>query len=226
MATKLNFKKSYRNLYLPKEDPMMIDVPAIPFFMAQGTGDPNEENGAYANAVSVLYGLSYGIKMSKQSKAIDGYFEYVVPPLEGLWWFDNDRDFDRAQPFDKNTFHFIAMIRQPDFVDQSLFKWALSELNHKKPELHTAGVRFVTWTEGLCVQCMHIGSYDDEKRSIERMERYIVDNGYENAIGDALPDGTIRRHHEIYLGDPRKTSPEKLKTVLRHPVKKTTHGRS
>ncbi len=224
MIKALDYKKEFRDLYLPKQTPTLIDVPTMRFCMIDGIGNPNEENGAYAAALEALYALTYTIKMSKKgSYAIDGYFDYFVPPLEGLWWFEDESSFDMAKPMDKDKFHFTSMIRQPEFVDQAVFKWAVSEIRRKKPQLDTSNIRFASWTEELCVQCMHIGSYDDEARSVDRIEQFISGNGYENAIGDALPDGTIRRHHEIYLSDPRRSAPEKLKTVIRHPVRRATN---
>lgn len=216
-----DFKKEYRDLYLPKQKPVLIEVPEMKFFMIDGQGDPNTSK-EYQEAVEVLYGLSYTIKMSKKGGSQPaGYFDYVVPPLEGLWWFKDDR-FDSVLLMDKSQFLWTSMIRQPDFVTEEVFAWAVQELKKKKPNLNTSKARLESLTEGICVQMMHIGPYETEAATIEQMERFILDQGYTNAIGDRLPSGQIRRHHEIYLADPRKTAPAKLKTVIRHPVKKNT----
>ncbi|HEX2938248.1 MAG TPA: GyrI-like domain-containing protein [Ruminiclostridium sp.] len=214
MADKFDFKKAYKDLYIPKQKPVIINVPPMDFIMVDGKGDPNDEVGEYKEAMNILYGLTFTIKMSKMSgQQPTGYFEYVVPPLEGLWWFENDL-FDGRKLKDKSQFCWTSMIRQPDFVTDSVFEWAVSQLQKKKPGLNVSKARFVTLEEGLCVQMMHIGPYDSEPASIEQMEKHILENGYENDINDR------RRHHEIYLGDPRKVAPQKLRTVLRHPVKK------
>ncbi len=216
MAASYDFKKEYRDLYAPKTEPCVIDVPEMVFIMADGKGNPNT-SAAYQNAVGALYGLSYTIKMSKMSGGQpEGYYEYVMPPLEGLWWFENDCPFDVSGniPIDKERFCWTAMIRQPEFVSPEVFEWAKSALHRKKPELGAGGARLVRFTEGLCVQCMHIGPYDDEPATVRRMHRFVEENGYRLDFAGA------RRHHEIYLGDPRKTAPEKLKTVVRHPIAK------
>jgi hypothetical protein len=220
LPTVTDYKKSFPDLYLPKAQPALIDVPPMRFFTVEGLGDPNEESGEYAKALEALYGLSYVIKMSKMGgNAPEGYFEYVVPPLEGLWWLEGDV-FDVVKLMDKSRYRFLSMIRQPEFVNDSLFDWAKRELQRKKPGIDLHKVRFTTWTEGLCVQCMHIGPYSTESETLDRMRAFVADHGYREDIGAVLPDGTIRRHHEIYIGDPRKTAPDKLKTVLRHPVRK------
>jgi hypothetical protein len=215
VTDKLDYKKAFKELYLPKSKPTLVDVPAMNFIMVNGKGNPNEEGGEYQSAIELLYGLSYTIKMSKKGKRlIEGYFEYVVPPLEGLWWW-NDCKIDFSH---KDKFCWTAMIRQPEFVTNEIFKWACSEIKKKKPHLDISKAQFQTFSEGLCVQMMHIGAYDDEPKTIEKMENYIENNNLSNAISTVQSDGTIRRHHEIYLSDPRKTNPQKLKTVLRHPV--------
>ncbi len=214
---KMDYKKHYKDLYLPKETPVKIMIPSISFFMVNGKGDPNIEGGEYQQAVEVLYALSYTIKMSpKKNSAPDGYYEYVVPPLEGLWWLEDENDMDFTQ---KGKFCWTAMIRQPGFVTDDVFQWACGEVKKKKPELDVHKAAFRAFEEGLCVHALHIGPYDDEPRTIEKIEKYINENGFINDIGAVLPDGLVRRHHEIYLSDPRKTKPEKLKTVIRHPVK-------
>lgn len=213
---KLDYKKEYKDLYLPKTKPVIIDVPKMKFIMVRGKGNPNDENGEYQKAMQLLYGLSFTIKMSKMGKyKIDGYFEYVVPPLEGFWWCEGEKNVDYGQ---KDAFEWISMIRQPEFVTEEVFEWACSELQKKK-ECDFEKVTFREMTEGLCVQMMHIGSYDDEPRTIGEMEKYMESYGLENDIG-SLRDGLVRRHHEIYLSDPRKTKKENLKTVIRIPVKK------
>lgn len=207
---KLDFKKAYKNLYLPKTAPMILDVPQMSFIMVDGKGNPNEENGSFQKAVELLYALSYTIKMSKMGKSVpEGYFEYVVPPLEGLWWFENGAPFDFTQ---KEQFCWTAMIRQPDFVTDAVFAWACAEVKEKK-QLDVSTAHFEAFTEGLCVQCMHIGSYDKEPETVEKMMRFMEANALKNDIGPT------RHHHEIYLSDPRKADPAKWKTVLRYPVK-------
>lgn len=219
MADTFDYKKEYKDLYMPKQKPVLIDVPVMNFIMVDGEGDPNT-SPQYQEAMEILYGLSFTIKMSKMSgQQPAGYFEYVVPPLEGLWWFAGDK-FDNTKPVEKAKFQWTSMIRQPEFVDEGVFDWAVETLKKKKPHLDLAKARWETFREGLCVQMMHIGPYDTEPATIAQMEQFVTDSGYLNAISDILPGGQIRRHHEIYLGDPRKTAPEKMKTVIRHPVKK------
>lgn len=216
---KFDYKKEYKDLYMPKTSPMIINVPKMTFIMVDGKGNPNDIEGEYKNAMEILYGLSYTIKMSKMSgKQPEGYFEYVVPPLEGLWWLENDEN-PIYEIKDKNKFNWISMIRQPEFVTQEVFEKAVIELKKKKPELDFSCTRLEEFEEGKCVQIMHIGPYDNEGETIKKLDKYVIDMGYQNAISDKLSTGQIRRHHEIYLGDPRKTSPEKLKTVIRHPIK-------
>ncbi|NLI93057.1 MAG: transcriptional regulator [Peptococcaceae bacterium] len=220
MADIYDYKKEYKDLYQPKQKPVLVDVPAMNFIMVDGAGDPNT-SAEYQEAVELLYGLSYAIKMSKKSdRPPAGYFDYVVLPLEGLWWF-KDGDFDGMRQMDKSKFFWTAMIRQPEFVSEDVFAWAAAELKKKKPGLSVEKARLEPLTEGLCVQMMHTGPFDTEPATIAQMEQFIVSHGYENAISDPLSSGQIRRHHEIYLNDLRKTAPEKLKTVIRHPVKKS-----
>ncbi len=218
MTEQLDYKKLYKSLYLPKTEPVIVDVPGMTFIMVDGRGNPNDETGEYAKAVELLYGLSYTIRMSgRGGKALPDFFEYVVPPLEGLWWTEEDRPFDTDM---KDRLIWTSMIRQPEFVTDDVLGWAAGELRRKKPQLDTSKARLSAFTEGLCVQMLHIGPYDTEAVTVKSIEDYAASQGYASAISDALPDGFIRRHHEIYLGDPRKTAPEKMKTVVRHPIKK------
>lgn len=214
-VTKLDYKKSFKELYAPKDKPALIDVPEMSFIMVDGKGNPNQEGGEYQAAVELIYALSYTIKMSKMGDSKPkGYFEYVVPPLEGLWWLnDGKKDFSN-----KDKFCWTSMIRQPEFVNEEIFEWACSEVKKKKPHLDISKARFQKFTEGLCVQMMHIGSYDEEPKTIKEIEKYIESNNLKDVISSVRDDGTIRRHHEIYLSDPRKTASEKMKTILRHPV--------
>ena len=214
MTNKMDYKKEYKDLYLPKTKPMIVDVPKMTFIMVDGKGNPNAEDREYQNAINVLYGLSYVIKMSKMSgKQPEGYFEYVVPPLEGLWWVDDEK-FDGLNITDKEKFHWTSMIRQPEFVTEEVFNWAKEELKKKKPNIDLSTARLEIFTEGKCAQVMHIGSYDKEPDTIRTLEQYIIESGCMNDISEK------RRHHEIYLSDPRKALPEKLKTVIRHPIRK------
>lgn len=206
-----DFKKEYKEFYLPKAAPELVDVPPMNYLAVRGSGDPNEEGGAYQQALSVLYALAYTIKMSyKGTHKIEGFFEYVVPPLEGFWWQDGVDGVDYAH---KSGFHWLSVIRLPDFVTQADFQWAKEEAARKK-KLDCSFAEFLTIHEGLCVQLMHLGSYDSEPASVELMDEFLARNGYENDLSDK------RLHHEIYLSDPRKTPPEKWKTVIRHPIKK------
>lgn len=214
--SKLDYKKEYKDLYLPPNKPSVINVPTMTFIMVDGKGDPNIEGGEYQQAVELLYAYSFTIKMSKMgSQKPDGYFEYVVPPLEGLWWLSDDSKYDLSK---KDKFCWTSMIRQPEFVTREVFDWAGNEILKKKPHLDISKARLEVFEEGLCVQIMHIGPYDDEPRSIAQIDEFISHNNYKDAISEIRPDGTIKRHHEIYLGDPRKTQASKLRTVLRHPV--------
>lgn len=206
-----DFKKEYKELYQPKSKPQIVEVPPMNYIAVRGTGDPNEDGGAYQQAISVLYAMAYTLKMSyKTDYKIAGFFEYVVPPLEGFWWQD---DVDGVNYADKSGFHWISVIRLPDFVTKSDFDWAV-ETAAKKKKLDCSSAKFLTIEEGLCVQMMHVGSYDDEPASVALMDDYLTENGYVNDLT------AERLHHEIYLSDPRKTAPEKRKTVLRHPIKK------
>ncbi|MDR2714506.1 MAG: GyrI-like domain-containing protein [Coriobacteriales bacterium] len=204
-----DYKKEYKELYMPKDKPSIVAVPKANYLAVKGKGNPNEENGEYKKSIELLYGIAYTIKMShKGSYKIEGYFEYVVPPLEGLWWQDEGFDYVK-----KDALNFISIIRLPDFVTKKDFSWAVQEATQKK-KLDFSEVEFFTYDEGDCVQCMHIGSYDNELATIELMDNYAKDNGYAIDLTDT------RYHHEIYLSDPRKCDVSKLKTVIRHPIKK------
>lgn len=206
-----DFKKEYRDLYLPKTAPILIDVPTMVFLCVDGAGDPNT-CAAYREALELLYGLSYSIKMSKMDGTQPaGYFDYVVPPLEGFWSVDG-AGFDGRNVTDKARFQWTAMIRQPEFVTPQVLEQAKAVLRRKKPELDLSRAYLETITEGLCAQVMHVGPYDSEPSTLDRLDRFIREAGYRPDLSDS------RRHHEIYLGDPRRTAPEKLRTVLRHPI--------
>lgn len=207
MADKFDYKKEFKDLYQPKNKPSVVDVPEMNFIMVDGKGDPNGED--YQKAVELLYGLAYTIKMSyKSEKNIEGYFEYVVPPLEGLWWVDED-EFNLRK---KDNWLWTSMIRQPEFVTEEVFNWSLESLKKKKPEIATSKAYLGKFKEGQCVQTMHIGPYADEPVTVKMMQDFMEESNLKDETG------RIRKHHEIYLSDPRKTIPSKLKTVLRHPV--------
>ncbi|MHB8063100.1 MAG: GyrI-like domain-containing protein [Ruminiclostridium sp.] len=217
---KFDYKKEYKALYMPKAKPCIIDVPAMSFILVDGKGNPNDEGGEYPQAVELLYALSYTIKMSKLGgNKPEGYFEYVVPPLEGLWWLNDDTHFDFSMLTDKEKYCWTAMLRQPEFVTQEVFDRVCKEVLKKKPQLDTSKARLQIFDEGLCVQMLHTGPYDDEPKTIAQMDAFIKENNYQSAISDVQQGGTVRRHHEIYLGDPRKIEPSKRKTVLRCPVR-------
>lgn len=206
-----DFKKEQKELYLPKAVPEIVEVPPISYVAVRGEGDPNEPNGAYQQAISILYAIAYTIKMSyKGEHRIEGFFEYVVPPLEGFWWQDGGSEINYS---DKSSFHWISVIRLPDFVTKEEFAWAV-QAAEKKKKIDCSSAEYLTIREGLCVQIMHIGSYDSEPETIAKMDRFLEENGYRNDFS------SFRLHHEIYLSDPRKTVPEKQKTVIRHPIKK------
>ena len=205
-----DYKKEYKEFYLPPRTPGIVTVPAMNFLAVQGQGDPNEEGGAYKQALELLYAVAFTIKMSKRHK-LEGYFDYVVPPLEGLWWQEGVHGADYSR---KADFRWIALIRLPEFVMEETFRWAIREATEKK-QRDFSKVDFFPWQEGLCVQCMHLGPYDDEPATVAAMEAYAAEQGYE------LDFSQGRFHHEIYLSDARRCRPEKLKTVIRQPVKKT-----
>ena len=205
-----DYKKEYKEFYVPPQNPTIVTVPPINYIAVRGEGDPNEEDGEYKQAIGLLYGIAYTIKMSKKSsRQIEGYFDYVVPPLEGFWWQDKLKGIDYAH---KENFKWISLIRLPDFVTKTDLEWAVREATQKK-KLDFSKVEFLTYDEGLCVQCMHIGSYDDEPETVKLMQEYMEQQGYSIDIAEN------RFHHEIYLSDARKVAPEKLKTVIRHPIK-------
>ncbi|MDE6944458.1 MAG: GyrI-like domain-containing protein [Lachnospiraceae bacterium] len=205
-----DYKKEYKEFYLPPKTPGIIQIPEMNYIAVRGHGDPNESDGAYKTAIGLLYAIAFTIKMSyKGSHKIDGYFSYVVPPLEGLWWQNGS---DRIDYSHKEAFHWISMIRLPEFVTREDFDWAVHEATQKKQN-DFSKVEFFSYHEGLCVQCMHIGSYGNEPATIQKMDRYAAENGYALDISDT------RFHHEIYLSDPRRAAVEKLRTVIRHPIR-------
>ena len=205
-----DFKKEYKEFYMPKNKPEIVTVPTANYIAVRGAGDPNEEGGAYQEAISVLYAVAYTLKMSyKTDYRIEGFYDYVVPPLEGFWWQDNVDGVDYS---DKSSFNWISVIRLPDFITKREFDWAV-ETATKKKKLYCSNAEFLTIDEGLCVQSMHIGPFDNEPESVAAMDRYISDNGYKNDFSNS------RLHHEIYLSDARKVPAEKWKTVIRHPIK-------
>ena len=205
-----DFKKEYKEFYMPKNKPGIVIVPSMNYIAVRGMGDPNRKDGEYKQSIGLLYGIAFTIKMSRKGDhRIEGYFDYVVPPLEGFWFMEGMSGIDYAH---KEKFHWISIIRLPDFVTEDDFKWAVNDATKKKKQ-DFSKVEFLTVEEGLCVQCMHIGSYDDEPATVAMMHEFMEQQGYELDITDK------RRHHEIYLSDARKVAPEKLKTVIRHPIK-------
>lgn len=206
-----DYKKEYKEFYMPENKPSIITIPQMNYIAVSGKGNPNEENGEYKKSIGLLYGIAFTIKMSyKGPYKINGYFEYVVPPLEGFWWQDGIVGIDYNK---KDELNFISLIRLPDFVTKKDFDWAVEEASKKKKQ-DFSKVEFITYDEGLCVQCMHIGSYDDEPETVALMHEYAKANGYDIDITDS------RFHHEIYLSDPRRCDVTRLKTVVRHPIKK------
>ena len=206
-----DYKKEYKQFYMPANKPSIVTVPKMNYIAVRGKGNPNDENGEYKDSIGLLYAIAFTIKMSyKGSHKIDGYFEYVVPPLEGFWWQEDSDTIDYAN---KNGFNFISLIRLPDFVTKADFDWAVQEATRKK-KADFSKIEFLTYDEGVCVQCMHVGFYDDEPKTVALMHEYMKANGYELDINES------RYHHEIYLSDPRKCAVAKLKTVVRHPIRK------
>ncbi len=206
-----DFKKEYKEFYLPKDKPGIVMVPKMNYIAIRGHGDPNDENGDYKAAIGLLYAIAFTIKMSRKGDhRIEGYFDYVVPPLEGFWYMEGMSGIDYAH---KEDFHWISVIRLPDFVTKEDFKWPVDEATKKKKQ-DFSKAEFLTVEEGLCVQCMHIGSYDDEPITVSMMHEFMEQQDYLLDITDK------RLHHEIYLSDARKVAPEKLKTVIRHPIRK------
>lgn len=206
-----DFKKEYREFYLPGNKPEIVEVPRANYIAVRGQGDPNEEGGAYQRAISVLYALAYTLKMShKTDHAMEGFFEYVVPPLEGFWWQEGIAGVELSR---KEEFHWISVIRLPDFVTEADFAWAQETASRKK-KIDCSAAEMLTVDEGLCVQMMHLGPFDTEKASVARMDAFVQEHGYVNDLG------STRLHHEIYLSDARKVPPEKWRTVIRHPIRK------
>lgn len=206
-----DFKKEYKEYYLPKNKPEIVDVPKANYIAIRGKGNPNNEDGDYQKAIGVLYSIAYTLKMSyKTDYKIEGFFDYVVPPLEGFWWQDG---IDGVDYSNKDLFNWISIIRLPDFITKNVFNWA-KEVATQKKKIDCSKAEFLTIKEGLCVQIMHHGSYDDEPITVAIMDKYLEDNGYVNDFSDT------RLHHEIYLSDARKVAPDKLKTVIRHPIKR------
>jgi len=208
-----DYKKEYKEFYMPKNKPSIIEIPKMNYIAVRGKGNPNDENSEYKDSIGLLYSIAFTLKMSyKGTYKIEGYFEYVVPPLEGFWWQEGNKNGIDYKHKDK--FNFISIIRLPDFVTKKDFDWAVQEATNKKKQ-DFSKVEFLTYDEGICVQCMHIGSYDNETKTISLMHEYMIENGYELDITDT------RFHHEIYLSDPRRCETSKLKTVIRHPIRKS-----
>lgn len=206
-----DFKKEYKEFYMPKNKPEIIDVPKANYIAVRGKGNPNEEGGAYQEALGVLYAIAYTLKMSQKTDyKIKGFFEYVVPPLEGFWWQDRTHGMDYTR---KDLLNWISVIRLPDFIKKEDFDWAVATATKKK-KLDCSSAEFLTIEEGLCVQIMHIGPFDDEPATVALMDKYLEENDFVNDFSDT------RMHHEIYLSDVRKVAPEQWKTVIRHPIKK------
>lgn len=206
-----DYKKEYREFYMPGRKPQIIEIPEMNFIAVRGKGSPNERGGAYQQAVGVLYAIAYILKMSyKGGRQIKGFFEYVVPPLEGFWQQENTEKLDYSR---KDLFQWISVIRLPDFITKQDFSWAVEEAGRRK-KINCQGARFMTLKEGLCVQCMHVGSYDDEPETVVGMDRYVEQMGYETDFS------AERLHHEIYLSDPNRAALEKCKTIIRQPVRK------
>lgn len=206
-----DLKKEYKEFYLPKKKPEIISIPAMNYIAIQGKGDPNDEGGEYKKAIGIVYAVAYTIKMSKMGDhRMEGYFDFVVPPLEGFWWQEGKEGFDYS---DKSAFQWISVIRLPEFVTKEEFDWAVKEAARKK-KMDCSSARFLTFEEGLCVQIMHIGSFDDEPETVALMDRYLQENGYQNDFSEK------RRHHEIYLSDARKVPKERWRTVIRHPIRR------
>ena len=207
-----DFKKEFKRFYKPSENPEIIEIPKMNFIAVRGKGNPNEKDGEYQKAVEMLYGVAYTLKMSyKTEYKIEGFFEYVVPPLEGLWWQENVENENYL--LNKKLFNWISLIRVPDFIKKEDMEWAINCATEKKKK-DFSKVEFFSYNEGLCVQCMHIGSYNDEPKTIQRMNEFVQESGYSIDLTDK------RHHHEIYLSDPRKADMNKMKTVIRQPIKK------
>lgn len=206
-----DFKKDYKEYYMPKNKPQIVTIPKANYIAVRGKGNPNDEDGEYKAAIGILYAVAYTLKMSyKTDYKIEGFFEYVVPPLEGFWWQEG---LDGVDYSNKETFCWISVIRLPDFITKKDFEWAV-ETAEKKKKMDCSSAEFLTIDEGLCVQIMHLGAFDDEPATVAVMDRYLEDNGYANDFESG------RLHHEIYMSDARKVAPEKWKTVIRHPIRK------
>ena len=206
-----DFKKEYKEFYMPKNKPEIVDVPKVNYIAVRGEGDPNQKGGAYQQAIGILYAVAYTLKMSyKTDHRIEGFFDYVVPPLEGFWRHESAAGIDHA---DKSAFRWISVIRLPDFVSSADLEWAV-QMAEKKKKLDCSSAEFLTIDEGLCVQMMHVGPFDDEPQSVARMDAFVAENGYANDLNEQ------RLHHEIYLSDARRVAPENWKTVIWHPIKK------
>lgn len=206
-----DLKKKFKEYYQPKNKPEIVNIPSINYLAVRGSGDPNDETGDYKKALESLYAVAYTLRMSyKTDYKINGFYEYIVPPLEGFWWQDGT---DGVNYADKTSFNWISVIRLPDFISGKDIEWAVRTATKKK-KTDCSQVKFLTVNEGLCVQIMHIGPYDNEPVTVKLMDDYLAQNGYENDLNSE------RMHHEIYLSDPRKCLPEKMKTVIRHPVKR------
>ena len=206
-----DFKKEYKEFYMPKNKPEIVKIPPMNYVAVRGKGNPNVEGGDYQQAISILYTVAYTLKMSyKTDYKIEGFFEYVVPPLEGFWWQDNVTGFDYSN---KDAFHWISVIRLPDFISERDLAWAIQTATRKK-KMDCTPAEFLTIDEGLCVQIMHLGSFDSEPKTIALMENYLTEQGFVSDLNEQ------RLHHEIYMSDARKVAPEKWKTVIRHPIRK------
>ncbi len=211
MTMAFDYKKEYKAFYMPKKKPEIVEIPRMQFIAVRGSGDPNQEGGTYQAAIRLLYGIAFTIKMSKMgTRHIEGYFDYVMPPLEGFWWQEDTVGVDYSR---KEDFQWISVIRLPDFVTQDDFAWAIATATEKK-KMDFSKVEFLTIEEGLCVQCMHIGAFDDEPKTVALMDAYLAEQGFVTDFTET------RLHHEIYLSDPRRVPAERCKTVIRHPVKK------
>ncbi len=212
---KIDYKKLYKDLYAPGITPSLIDVPAMKFIIVEGKGNPNIPGGEYQQAVELLYALSYTLKMDCKGSDQTGVSDYVVPPLEGLWWLEDQNDFDFTK---KDQYCWISMIRQPDFISEEMFEAARKKVIKKKPTLDVTKARLELFREGLCVQCMHIGSFDEEAATVAKIDAYVEQTGKRNAIGTLSSEGKRLLHHEIYVSNPLKCKPSARKTILRHPV--------
>lgn len=224
MEQKIDYKKAFKDMYLPKTSGMILDVPAIPYLMVKGHGDPNEEDGAYHQALQILYSLTFTIKMSKKGcYQPSGYHDYVLPPLEGLWWMDEDME-AKIDIRHKENFSWISMLRVPDYVTPEVFAWAKQEVHKKHPDIDFSHTTLEVFEEGLCAQILHKGSYDDEPATMDTLYTFLHEKGYALDIASKAKSGQYRLHHELYLSDPRRCKAENLKTVIRLPIVKVKDG--